>query len=31
MFEKEHVDGVWQKGYCDDCCWCYYSKFEVKK
>lgn len=23
------VNGVWQKGYCDDCCWCYNSKFEV--
>ena len=25
------VNGVWQKGYCDDCCWCYSSKFEVEK
>ena len=23
------VDGVWKKGECDDCCWCYSSKFEV--
>jgi len=23
------VKGVWEKGYCDDCCWCYASKFEV--
>ena len=23
------VDGVWKKGACDDCCWCYGSKFEV--
>ena len=23
------VDGVWKKGACDDCCWCYSSKFEV--
>lgn len=23
------VNGVWEKGKCDDCCWCYSSKFEV--
>lgn len=23
------VKGVWEKGECDDCCWCYGSKFEV--
>ena len=25
------VKGVWVPGYCDDCCWCYDSKFEVGK
>ena len=24
------VNGVWKKGYCDDCCWCYNSKFKLK-
>lgn len=27
--EDRLVNGEWQQGYCDDCCWGYNSKFEV--
>lgn len=23
------VNGFWEKGFCDDCCWCYCSKFKI--